>query len=94
MKLKSLVKDARFGLVLLAVSAQLFTACSGSKKATASKIPKSYGTTAAKGTNAEARLLYLDIYKAIATGFYFYLVHSYSIVGNAKTTIPFCNLHP
>jgi flagellum-specific peptidoglycan hydrolase FlgJ/LysM repeat protein len=66
MKLKNLVKDARFGLVLLAVTAQLFTACSGSKKATASKIPKSYGTTAAKGTNAEARLLYLDIYKAIA----------------------------
>jgi flagellum-specific peptidoglycan hydrolase FlgJ/LysM repeat protein len=67
MKLIDLIKNAQYGLILLAVSAQLFTACTGAKKATASKIPKSYGTTATKSvSNTEARLLYLDIYKAIA----------------------------
>jgi flagellum-specific peptidoglycan hydrolase FlgJ len=67
MKLKNLVKNAQYGLILLAVSAQLFTACTGAKKATKAQIPKSYGTATAKSaTNSEARLLYLDIYKAIA----------------------------
>ncbi len=64
MKLKNLFKDAKLALILLAVSAQFFTACTGSKKA---KIPKSYNTATAKSANnAQARLLYLDIYKAIA----------------------------
>lgn len=67
MKLKNLVKNAQLGLILLAVSAQLFTACTGAKKATKKQIPKSYGTATAKSaSNSEARLLYLDIYKSIA----------------------------
>jgi flagellum-specific peptidoglycan hydrolase FlgJ/LysM repeat protein len=68
MKLMNLVKNAQYGLILLAVSAQLFTSCTAAKKATTSqKIPKSYGTVGVKSTdNTEARLLYLDIYKSIA----------------------------
>ena len=63
MKLENLVKDAQLGLIILAVSAQFFTACSSSKK---SKIPTSYNATAKSADNAQARLLYLDIYRAIA----------------------------
>ena len=66
MKLKNLFRQAQLGLVLLAVSAQLFTACTASKKSRSST-PKSYNTVTGKGmTNAEARLIYLDVYKSIA----------------------------
>ena len=68
MKLKNLSRKAQMGLLSLAVSATLFTACTGAKKTASKTVPKSYSTVAGKATmtNAEARLIYVDLYKNIA----------------------------
>ena len=65
MKLKNLFREAQWSLLILAVSAQFFTACSGMKKSS-KDIPTSYSTKGATMTNAEARLLYMDQFKSIA----------------------------
>ncbi len=66
MKLNPVLARNQWAVVTILVVSQLIISCTASKKNNRD-IPKSYGITGAKGiSNAEARSLYVDRYKAIA----------------------------
>ena len=66
MKLNPVLARNQWAVVTILVASQLIISCTASKKNNRD-IPKSYGITAAKGmTNAEARNIYVDRFKAIA----------------------------
>jgi flagellum-specific peptidoglycan hydrolase FlgJ/LysM repeat protein len=69
MKLNKSLQQARWAFFLLIILSQITVSCTGSKKAkvTSNKdIPKSYSVTGKGMTNLEARMSYIDRYKAVA----------------------------
>ena len=68
MKLKNFTTQTRWAFAFFAAMSLLTVSCTSFNKGRMSSknIPKSYGTVATKGSNAEAQLLYIDRYKGIA----------------------------